>query len=255
MAVDPFSPNVVYASYYPGGFSRSTDYGRTWSGASPQLGGAVWGIAVDPSTPGRVYATTESVWVSNDRGGHWTRLWCPTTQEGAADAVAVDPKDPDVVWMGNNGLGGAPAGIYRSTDAGRHFTKVAVPPHPLDGAIRQIAVDPSDPSNVFVGIFGRRQETFPGALVKTSDGGATWHRVDASLDGAVWAVAVDPADPSVVFAGAYPHGVFRSDDGGEHWAPVNDGLASGVAFDFTFDASGNTVWAATAAGLFRMALR
>jgi len=181
-------------------------------------------------------------------------LWTPPINAGIAETVTVDPTDPDVVWMGTNGFVGGDAGVYRSTDGGQHFTRVAKPPHAANVAVQVIAVAPSDPRTVYVGVQGSGPLSFPGTLIKTTDAGATWQRLDAGLNGAVWSVAVDPVDPSRVFAGADPNGVFTSSDGGANWTAINGGLSSGLALDLLVDPSGKAVWAATVGGVFRLQL-
>jgi hypothetical protein len=92
IAVDPRSPNVVYASigrmWRPGGgIVKSTDYGESWRFLSGEVcvygegpgkcGGP--GILVDPRDSSRLYAIDNShdtpaggVWISTDGGLRWT---------------------------------------------------------------------------------------------------------------------------------------------------------------------------------------
>lgn len=55
---------------------------------------------------------------------------------------------------------------------------------------------------------------------RTRDGGKTWERV---LEGDVRTFAIHPHDERVVYAGIGPVRLFRSDDGGTRWEPL-DGL-------------------------------
>ena len=70
--------------------------------------------------------------------------------------------------------------------------------------------------------------------------------------GSVTAVAVDPANADVVYAGSFNAGLFKSVDGGGHWASVNGGLPFGnvtaVAVDPVDPA---TVYSAVSSSVFK----
>jgi photosystem II stability/assembly factor-like uncharacterized protein len=71
-----------------------------------------------------------------------------------------------------------------------------------------------------------------GGLFKTTDGGATWARINEGLASLiatrspVTALVIDPANPQVLYAGTSGYGVFQSTDGGAHWSQFNDGLTN-----------------------------
>lgn len=71
-------------------------------------------------------------------------------------------------------------------------------------------------------------------ILRSADGGATWHRLGLKeaieFDGVVRSLAVDPADPCRVFAGA-DAGICLSTDGGAHFKLLDS------------PANGQTVWA------------
>src|SRR5262245_40412586 len=50
------------------------------------------------------------------------------------------------------------------------------------------------------------------------DAGATWPAATLPVPAA--AVALDPQNPSVAYASVFPHGLFRTLDGGNGWANV-----------------------------------
>jgi photosystem II stability/assembly factor-like uncharacterized protein len=80
---------------------------------------------------------------------------------------------------------------------------------------RCIAIDPHDPSRLYVG-------TFDDGLYASRDGGNTWlANSDGLSDRRVMSLAVSPShrehDVSVVYAGTEPSNLYRSEDGGEHW--------------------------------------
>jgi BNR/Asp-box repeat len=75
-----------------------------------------------------------------------------------------------------------------------------------------LAVDPSDPDTVYAGL---RE----GGVRKTTDAGRSW--VDCELpDPGVFSLAVGAAD-GAVYAGTEPSRLFRSDDRGGSWRPLD----------------------------------
>jgi hypothetical protein len=77
-----------------------------------------------------------------------------------------------------------------------------------------LAVDPADGDTVYAGL---RE----GGVRRTRDGGGTWEDCRLPEDG-VFSLAVSAAD-GAVYAGCEPSRLFRSDDRGETWRPL-DGL-------------------------------
>ncbi|MFN2142629.1 MAG: WD40/YVTN/BNR-like repeat-containing protein [Candidatus Promineifilaceae bacterium] len=77
-----------------------------------------------------------------------------------------------------------------------------------------IAVDPGDPSRLYVGTRGN-------GLWRSSDGGRSWEPAGAGIPySQITAVAVERgagAGPGVIFAGTEPSTLSRSEDGGESW--------------------------------------
>jgi len=116
---------------------------------------------------------------------------------------------------------GAHTGLYRSEDAGRTWTKVALPSSQHGPDVMTIAMHPSEPSIVYVG-------THEAGVLKTVDGGKTWKAANAGLGGLdVHGLAVDPNTPDKVHALVRDKaaGLYRSTDGGGKWVRVDDGPA------------------------------
>jgi hypothetical protein len=72
---------------------------------------------------------------------------------------------------------------------------------------------------------------------------AAW-RSEGPFVGAVVDVAVDPAKPSTIYAATHSGGVWRSDDGGQHWMlPGDDMVSRPVEWIEADPATPGTVWA------------
>ena len=123
-------------------------------------------------------------------------------------ASRVDPKNPDIVWLGTGenqaqraiGYGD---GIYKSTDAGKTWKNVGLP---NSEHIGKIWVDPRNTNVVWVAAQGPLFS--PGGdrgLYKTTDGGADLeaHRCTITENTGVTDFDVDPRNPDIMYAAAY----------------------------------------------------
>jgi photosystem II stability/assembly factor-like uncharacterized protein len=107
--------------------------------------------------------------------------------------------------------GGARSGIFRFK-AGDERVEPLTDGLPERVSAHCIAVHPQDPKIVYMG-------TEDGLYV-SHDRGAHWMKPAFEAGQQVWSILVHPSAPRVVLAGTAPQGVFRSDDGGEHWRRI-----------------------------------
>lgn len=147
---------------------------------------------------------------------------------GRISAVALDPAHPGVILVG-----ASRGGIWRSEDAGASWTPVGDDQATL--VIADIRFAPSDPNIVYAATGDNDVNFWGSGVLKSTDGGRTWHRVDdAGLatgipNGTVLSkIVIDPANPAHVVASGYryqePGGttqsssLFTSFDGGATWS-------------------------------------
>jgi photosystem II stability/assembly factor-like uncharacterized protein len=213
------------------GVFRSTDGGATWQMANGGLRAPT--LAVDPATPGIVYAATgdeEGVFKSVDAGSHW-RPAIGGLVETHTTALAVAPSDGHVAYASTEGQ----PGMYRTTDGGRTWTFASRGLRHVAGAI---AVSHADPTLVYAGISENSPLVGDGGVWKSLDGGKTWRKANVGIvDASVGGLAVDPTNPNVVYVavGYYcdecaSGTVWKTVDGGATWFRVDNGL-----IDFPYD--------------------
>jgi photosystem II stability/assembly factor-like uncharacterized protein len=234
LAIDPRRPRVIYAGVDEIGVSRSTDGGETWAPTGPGLPPeAVFSaLVVSPERPGTVYAATSSgVFRSVDGGATWTPAGAglPASPSLPLSALAIDPKNPRVLFAGTLG-----AGVFRSDDAGASWSPASA--GLSDSEVRALAIHPQG-AVLYAGTTGgdrAYQGDGPGGVFQTTDG-RTWRRTVRGLVAVkVTAVAAGPEDRPVLWAGTENLGLFRSLNGGITWRSVPlgvSGAVTGIAAD------------------------
>lgn len=181
----------------------------------------------DPNAvPGEihVYAGTagHSAWFSEDLGQTWVH---PNSHSGMylearVWAFSSHPAQPDSVHAGTDD------GVYRWDERAARWQRL----NPALGDVWAIAHDPKDPSILYAG-------TRPAALHRSTDGGATWSELavpgiakfsDINMGPTrVTQLLFDPFAPDTVWATVEIGGIYRSDDRGQTWRLLTNGLISG----------------------------
>ncbi len=243
-------PPVLYMGAVDGGLWESTDDGTSWrnitDGKLPGWSDAIGALAIAPSNPKIIYVGTgesdirtdfvtgDGIYVSRNGGKTWSYAGLRQTHTTAA--IAVSPRDPNVVYVASMGHVFVPdpdRGLFKTTDGGKTWTKVLFV-NDRTGAI-SLAMDPTDPDVLYAAMWEARRTPWslssggPGSgLYKTTDGGLHWAKISSNpgFPGGVlgrMGVAVAASDPKVVYAivQAKHGGLFRSNDGGATWTRVN----------------------------------
>ncbi|MGH3331679.1 MAG: WD40/YVTN/BNR-like repeat-containing protein [Nocardioidaceae bacterium] len=237
--------------------ARSDDGRRSWTVEGPdELMSEVHAVAVDSrgEQPRLFMASRHWHWGpqvmhSDDLGATWQRspdgsVRFPEETGSTLEAVwAIAPSaaEPGVVWAGTQ-----PSALFRSTDNGVSFEMVRSlwdHPHRTEWgagfggqAIHTVLPHPSDPQQVTVAMS-------TGGVYRTFDGGQTWAPANKGIKvefmpedvqypefgQCVHKVTRSAGRPDVLFAQNHG-GVYRSDDAGDSWTPIADGLPSEFGF-------------------------
>ncbi|MQA34805.1 WD40/YVTN/BNR-like repeat-containing protein [Modestobacter roseus] len=196
---------------------------------------------------------------SDDLGTTWTEpeggaIRFPTDAGAAVERVwqlHPDSADrPGVVWAGAE-----PISVWRSDDGGEHFELCRGlwdHPHRAEwgagyGGAAAHSVVPGPDGTVHVAMS-------TGGVYRTRDGGASWQPRNAGISAyflpgpapefgqCVHKIARDAADPRRLYAQNH-HGVHRSDDDGDTWTSIADGLPSDFGFVMLADPRrGGRIW-------------
>ena len=195
----------VLAGTRKGAFVLTSDAKRErWDISGPHFAGwEMYHVTGSPADPSRLYASQSTGWFGqliqrSDDGG---ATWQPMGNQFEYDGVPGTHQ-----W-------------YDGT------------PHPWEFA-RVWHLEPSltDPDTVYAGVEDA-------ALFRSIDGGGTWQELPGlrTHDTApswqpgaggmcLHTIILDPRDPARIFVAISAAGVFRTDDAGKTWRPVNRGL-------------------------------
>jgi photosystem II stability/assembly factor-like uncharacterized protein len=197
----------VLVGTHKGAFVLNSDGKReNWNVSGPFFGGwDIYHIKASPADPDRLYASQTSGWFgqiiqrSNDGGQTWQPVGNKFVYDGAAGTHQ---------W-------------YDGT------------PHPWEfKRVWHLEPAPGDPDTVYAGVEDA-------ALFRSVDGGATWQELPALRQHSTapaWApgaggmclhtIVLDSSHPGRIFVAISAAGAFRSDDYGQTWKPINQGLRS-----------------------------
>jgi hypothetical protein len=165
------------------------------------------------------------LWKSTDDGQSWTSIF-DTAGTQTIGAIALDPQDPQTIWVGTGEsvVGSCEdyfgIGLLRSTDGGRSWE----PKNGSSGltlenlaAISSIIVDPNDSQRLIVGGTFRdcQNGQKEGGIYITGNAGERWSK---RLSGQVTEIVQDPINTKVLWAGVANSGVYKSPDNGNTWS-------------------------------------
>ncbi|HJS89770.1 MAG TPA: hypothetical protein VJ738_07375 [Steroidobacteraceae bacterium] len=246
----PGEPDTFYFGAAGGGIWKTIDAGRTWQSVGDSLPPAIGALAIAPSDPATIYVGTgqvaprydvgsgRGVFKSTDGGKSWQALGLSATRN--IGRIWVDPNNPEVVVVAALGhlFGSNPErGVYLSTDGGKNWA------HSLaiddDTGVVDLASDPTNPNLLYAAAWQVRGSPWldyfeplsgPGsAIYRSTDGGASWTRLAGNgwpqgPLGRIGLAVTHTAQGTRIYATVASKsdgGIWRSDDGGDHWQRVN----------------------------------
>jgi photosystem II stability/assembly factor-like uncharacterized protein len=248
VAVAESDPNVVYAGMGEAcirgnlsegdGVYRSTDAGKTWKSVGLKDTRTIGQIRVHPTNPDLVYVAAlghafgpnaeRGVFRSRDGGAHWDKVMFVDDKTGAVD-LAMDPTNPRVLyaafWQAGRRpwsmeSGGPGSALYKSTDGGDTWSKLADENLPKKGVWGRIGVtvSPANPNRVWAII-----EAEDGGVFRSDDAGKTWRRTNEErrLRQRAWYythIYADPKNAESLYV--LNTGFYRSLDGGKTFTAI-----------------------------------
>ncbi len=258
VAADPIDPNHLWAGYYgTGTLASSHDGGQSWStGAEDLVDNPVFDLLPLVSVKGEAAdvvlwaATRKGMRHSFDRGESW-HITLGNLPSATVFALAADANGR--LYVGLEG-----AGVYRQTDDPQKWEAIATDKTLASATVISVAVS-ADGQYIYAGTSGQGlyasadggqswQQTYSESyvpvvsfnptqpqhavatlrdrLVRSQDGGQSWHTVLRSPDYNVFVSLLWLADGNLG-AGASQGYLYRSQDGGDTWLQGGEGLPPG----------------------------
>ncbi len=260
IALDPADSNRVFVASAAGGVFRTTDGGASWQEIFQNAGAlAIGDIALDPLDPQVLWVGTgesnsssygfpgNGVWKSDDGGDSWQAMGLDSS--GYIGRIVIDPTDSQRLWVAALGRlysTGGQRGVYYSPDGGQTWEQQLFINDTT--SVVDLAIDPGNPDRLFACSWQRlrtltsRVSGGEGSGVwRSLDGGQSWSELTGILpQGALVgrpAVALAAGDPQRVYLSYADHpgyflGLYRSDNGGESFVRVNDGILANLYSSF-----------------------
>src|SRR5687768_10460195 len=151
-------------------------------------GGRYVEFAVVESNPRVFYAATATggLWKTENHGISFVPVF-DNQPDFAIGAVALAQSRPEVLYVGTGEANNSRStydgnGVYKSTDAGKSWTKAGLA---SAGRIGRIVVHPKNPDVVLVAASGKLYSENPDrGVYRSTDGGKTWTKtLDHKVDG------------------------------------------------------------------------
>ena len=231
----------------------SDDLGATWTqveagpGYSEESGfklNRIWQIVPGHDTePGTLYAGVDEagLFASRDGGTTWEEVtgltqhptrdeWAPGNGGLCLHTILIDPGNPRRMWVGISAVG-----ALRTEDGGQTWQTcnqglpqlaTGVRTQDVGRCVHKLVLDPKDSNTLYC--------QFHGGVFKSTDAADSWQPIEEGLpsnfgfpmgisaSGDLFVVPLESDMQRHVKDGQLR--VYRSQDGGAHWAPAGEGL-------------------------------
>lgn len=245
IAIAPSDSKILYvgtgentstrSAHYGNGVFKSVDAGKTWTPAGLPDSKRIGQLVIDPKDPNIVYAASmgflykpggdKGVYKTTDGGKTWSQVLKGDNENTGFIDIVMEPGNNRVLYAASHDRlrrawnireNGPGAAIYKTTDAGKTWTKLdaGLPKGDNVGRIG-LAVCPKDPKMVYA-FFDVKGQGGGGQVWRSMDNGKTWKRTnEANLGGGTYysRIFVDPTNPEIIYC---PNlNLMRSTDGGK----------------------------------------
>ncbi|HOX77916.1 MAG TPA: PKD domain-containing protein [Bacteroidales bacterium] len=168
---------------------------------------------------------------ARSQAGDWTNLGPFVLPDGKGykglgrlNAIAFDPEDPDIVWVGSPS-----GGLWKTTTHGGEWTSSTQELPSL--GVSAILIDPTNPDVMYIGTGDRDAgDAYGIGVYRSTDGGDTWEPWNLGMTNyVVGRLLMHPSNHMIIFA-ATSGGLFRTTNGGATWTRVQTGDFKDVVF-------------------------
>jgi hypothetical protein len=260
------------------GFIQARRNWATWGkpgAAEPELGNTMppanWDgpFIISPHDSKTLYAGTNQLWRSADRGDSWTPLGDLTTgidrsrmrimgQLPAETTLSLDdgiPYYPTITEIAESPLrrgflyvGTDDGNVQVTQDAGGHWANLTrrFPGLPEQMWVSGIVASRHNAGTAYVSFDGHRSNDFANYLYRSTDFGNSWTSItgDMPANRVIHAVLEDPKNASLIYVGT-EHGLYITADGGSHWLEFRANMPRVPVYGFAIHPRENDLVLAT----------
>jgi len=217
-AIFPFSCNFSRDL----GVYKSEDNGQSWQqkvkidNSKTIDTKSVLSMTVDKINSSVIYLGTvgSGLWKSSDAANSWQPM---IDQAGAlknnADIydIKIDGQNQAVIYLAiNQDEFGR---VFKTEDGGAHWREIFIVSK-SGLLVYSVFIDNLNNGNIYIG-------TSDGALLRSSDFGASWRKIN-SFSGGVTDIKIDPSANNTLYIIAASRGLYKSQDNGQTWIFLND---------------------------------
>jgi photosystem II stability/assembly factor-like uncharacterized protein len=231
---------TIYVGTAGGGIWKTTNAGASFKPVFDKYCQSIGAIAIDQKNPKIIYVGTgesnmrnsvsigNGLYRSSDAGENWTKIGLDSTEH--ISRIIIDPKNSDIIYVAAPGplwSDGSNRGLYKSTDAGKTWSKILYVDEKTGCA--DIAVDPENTNIIYATTWQFRRQPYsfnsggPGSGIhKSVDGGKSWKELNNGLPSKPFgrvALTLAPSAPKNMLAIVESNstGLYITSDGGETW--------------------------------------
>ena len=216
-----------------------------WRCIGPFRGGRANAICGVPGNEQTFFVgyTGGGVSKTEDGGLTWRNVSDGFFKVGSIGDIAVSESDPNVVYVGTgeHAVRGVMTsygdGVYKSVDGGKTWVNAGLQ---NTRHISDVVIHPTNPDIVYVAAQGTvHGPNADRGIFKSTDGGQTWRKVlFVNENTGASSLSMDMKNPRILYAATWQHrrypwkvesggngcSMWKSNDGGETWNKINQGL-------------------------------
>jgi len=222
--MDPNNKEVLYVGTKANGLYKSENAAEGWQKVEGNFlnpGAAVYDLAIERGNSRMMYLAVlqngmGELLKTADGGKEWTKSHIISQEGKAVSAVAVDPFEKNVIYIGTE-----QGGFMKSVNWGKEWSSI----HWFKSPVREIIIDYTNNNGiiartdktVFKSVNKGREWFDLGEKINSKEKGGKNHGVDM---GKISSFTVHPGNPLIVYV-SYLNFMLRSNDGGESWKKLN----------------------------------
>jgi photosystem II stability/assembly factor-like uncharacterized protein len=232
IAYDPDNPSTLYA-LCKSQLWKTPDSGETFSKVSINFGSYTliqeYTFCMHPQNSQWLYVPSTKLWRSTDGGENWTALTGDIFPTGLS-AMGQSTVNPEILIVSTTDYYSGIPKVMVSTDGGFNWSEVSGTIPGEDRWISRMVPHPYEENTFFM----VRSGYGSGKVYRTTDLGDTWADVSGNLPDIPHSdLFIDPENTNNYFA-ANDFGVYGSQDAGNSWTRLGNGMPFVVAVDFDY---------------------